>query len=278
VGADTSSWWLNALSATNVPPPSNAGRPESTVVTGLAPETTYSFVLRTFDEVGNVSPFSNVASGATAPEIPIPPQGCAVPGAAPAAFSVALDSAGAVVTWQPNPDSLTTSLHVWRAVGLGGALALYATITDLGATQFQDPSVVPGNTYRYRATWSSDCGDGPATSSETVSIPATTSSPGTSPRGPTLSGSIHAYPNPSTGPIQIAIRVSAATAQPVHLNLYDAMGHLVAFVAETTCAPGTTTIGWPRTTRNGLRVAAGYYEVLGRIGSTKVRERLILLP
>jgi hypothetical protein len=43
----------------SLPPPDVAGSPQTAVVTGLTPETTYWFAIRTFDEVGNGSALSN---------------------------------------------------------------------------------------------------------------------------------------------------------------------------------------------------------------------------
>lgn len=177
VGSNIAAWWDAARSATRLPLPSPPGRTDSVAVSGLAPETTYQFMIRVIDEAGNLSGFSNVASGTTAAEISPPP---------------------------PGPQ-LTES-------GTSG-----------GAT-------------------------------------------------------IHAYPNPSTGPVQIVIDVTASSSQPVRIRLYDLSGRCVADIANGSVSPGNTTVTWPRTTRNGHHVAPGYYEAIGFVGDTKVRERLILLP
>jgi len=59
--------WEAATQATGEPEPQPARSPQSFVVTGLAPGTTYHFALKTADEVPSWSGLSNVVSGATAP-------------------------------------------------------------------------------------------------------------------------------------------------------------------------------------------------------------------
>ena len=55
----------SATEVQGVPQPKSAGSPESLVVTGLSPETTYYFAMKTADEVPNWSDLSNVAQGTT---------------------------------------------------------------------------------------------------------------------------------------------------------------------------------------------------------------------
>jgi hypothetical protein len=54
-----------ATQLTGEPAPSPAGTSESMTVNGLQPGTTYYFAIKTFDQVGNVSPLSNSPSGTT---------------------------------------------------------------------------------------------------------------------------------------------------------------------------------------------------------------------
>lgn len=57
--------WAVATQATGEPLPSPAGSAESMTVTGLVPNTTYYFALRTSDEVPNTSALSNVPPATT---------------------------------------------------------------------------------------------------------------------------------------------------------------------------------------------------------------------
>jgi subtilisin family serine protease len=58
--------WGGAIPVSAEPGPHNAGAAQTFIVTGLLPSTTYYFALRIFDELGNASPLSNVATAATA--------------------------------------------------------------------------------------------------------------------------------------------------------------------------------------------------------------------
>ena len=62
--------WDAATQVAGLPAPSPAGTDESVSVTGLDPNTTYYFAIKTADEAANWSALSNVASVATADEIP----------------------------------------------------------------------------------------------------------------------------------------------------------------------------------------------------------------
>lgn len=65
IGIDTAAWWQAAVIIPDMPAPSIPGQTDSVIVAGLDTSTTYYFVVRTSDELGNVSAFSNVASATT---------------------------------------------------------------------------------------------------------------------------------------------------------------------------------------------------------------------
>lgn len=65
VGTDTLSWWNAATRVSGLAAPRPAGSTDSVRVRGLTPLTTYYFILRTADEVPNVSPYSNIGSMTT---------------------------------------------------------------------------------------------------------------------------------------------------------------------------------------------------------------------
>jgi hypothetical protein len=60
--------WELSLSVSEVPSPKPAGSTETFQVTGLNPDTTYYFAIKTGDEIPNWSPISNTASGKTSGE------------------------------------------------------------------------------------------------------------------------------------------------------------------------------------------------------------------
>ncbi|GBE37036.1 hypothetical protein BMS3Bbin07_01194 [bacterium BMS3Bbin07] len=57
--------WGSATKVTGEPKPAVAGIPQSMTVTGLAPETTYYFAIKTSDEMPNISDISNISSNST---------------------------------------------------------------------------------------------------------------------------------------------------------------------------------------------------------------------
>jgi hypothetical protein len=64
-GTDTLSWWNSATQVSGEPSPGISGTTDSMTVRGLAPLTTYYFIVRAADEVPNWSGFSNVATKST---------------------------------------------------------------------------------------------------------------------------------------------------------------------------------------------------------------------
>lgn len=62
--------WDSATQAANEPSPQSAGTEESFTVTGLEPNTTYYFAIKTADEMDNWSPISNIAAITTEDTVP----------------------------------------------------------------------------------------------------------------------------------------------------------------------------------------------------------------
>lgn len=265
-GPDTLTWWnaTSTLRASGLPTPATSGQTDSTRVSGLSSGTQYYFIIRAIDDVGNISGFSNVATGATLV--------CNAPGT-PQQFAAVADTGEVNLSWATTSDPLAVSLRIYRGVGTG-ALSLLTTITNFSQTTYRDGSVIAGTTYRYRAAWAATCGDGPSTATLSVTLPGTPPTAGGSTEQPAL----HAYPNPSTGPIQFVVRVPGSSAQAVNLKLYDMSGRWIAQIASGSYPPGESRIDWARRSRSGEAVAVGYYEVLGTVGGSRVRERIVLLP
>jgi hypothetical protein len=267
-GVDTVGWWSGATQVTGEPVPSTAGATDQMVVAGLTQGTTYYFIVRALDEVANVSGFSNVAVGTT--------QSCNAPTSAPGNLNAVADTGQVTVTWSGS-DPLAVSLNLYRATGSGAWSATpYRSNLPLSQTSFVDTNVSPGTTYHYRATWMGACEGPPSSPTPPVRTPGT---PGPSPPpGGVEAPSIRVLPNPATNSLRLVINVTAATAQAVTVRLYDMNGRLIATLADGSYPPGSSEVSWGRTGREGERVAPGYYEVLGTVGSERVRERLILLP
>jgi hypothetical protein len=271
-GADLTAWW-NAVPfsqrITLLPPLASAGQLDSTRIAGLSQGTTYYIVLVARDEAANPSNYSNVASGTT--------KSCGAPASTPSSFSADVDPGGVLVTWDAASEPAARSLHIYRAAGSAPAWTLVQSLSTT-ATTYLDSQTAPGTTYRYRATWAGPDIDGvacegPYTPQAVVTVPGPLA--GSSPIG---SGTLHAYPNPASDRVQVAINVTASAPLAVRLRVFDLSGRWLATVAEGTFPPGKSVITWNRTGRTGLKVAPGYYELIGTIGSSRARERLVLLP
>jgi hypothetical protein len=269
VGIDTTSWW-NGIPAGNRitlgPPLAPAGATDSTTVSGLTSGTTYYFILRALDEVANISGYSNVAAGTT--------QSCSPPASAPGQFAASADTGEVLVSWNPTTDPLAVSLHLYRSTGTSGPWTLLSNVA-LGTNSYTDLAVAPGTAYRYRAAWMGAACEGPFTATQTVTTPGT---PGPAPTASVPSPSIHVYPNPASGPVRIVIDVTGTSPQTAYIRLFDLNGHWIATLADGTYPPGTSEVVWNRVARSGGTVGPGFYQLLGTVGSTRVSDRLVLVP
>lgn len=257
------SWWNTATQASGLPTPAPSGAAESFEVMGLTPATQYYFVIRAVDDGGLISDYSNIAAGLTLP--------CDAPTQAPQAFQAAEDAGDVLLSWAGTSDPLAESIHVYRATT--GAFQLVATLASTELS-YRDTNVNPGTTYRYRAAWAASCGDGPSTAEASVTLSGTPPPSAAASTTPEL----HAYPNPSSGPVDFVLTVRGAATVSVRVRLFDLTGRWIADILDGSYAPGSTRITWPRTSREGRTVAPGYYEVIGTVGSERVRERIVLLP
>lgn len=273
--ATAAAWWSAAapLPASRLRSPSLAGATDSATVGNLTYGATYYFVMRAGDEAQNWSPLSNVATASL--------PACGAPSAAPQAFQAAEDSGRVRLTWAAATDPAATSLVIYRGPNPATLLPL-ATVTDPSATDYRDTTTGVGQTYYYVAAWAAPCGPGPFTAA--ISITRSGGAPGGGGSGGSgatttaLDHSIHAYPNPSSGSVNVVITVDGTQSVPARIRVFDMSGRWIADVASGTFSPGKHTVTWQRQNRNGQPVAPGYYEVLGTIGSVSVRERIVLLP
>ena len=71
-GTDTTTWWNGATQVSGEPFPANPGQIDSMRVRGLAPVTTYYFMIRTGDEVPNWAGYSNLAQKSTSGDVVAP--------------------------------------------------------------------------------------------------------------------------------------------------------------------------------------------------------------
>ena len=260
-------WWQNlsaAVPASALPTPSQPGVIDSAVVGGLAYGATYYFIIRSVDAAGNWSPYSNVAAVTLAP--------CDAPTSTPPQPALQNDSLGVLVSWTPPQDPLASYAEVYR--GSSPTRLAFVGRMPAGDGEYRDAAVRKGTTYYYAIAWAATCGTGVVGSASSIAVPY----PSTAPAAKAPASSMLVYPNPAPGPLTMRFQINGTSPQPVRIRLYDMNGRWVADLADQTLATGQTDLTWDRQTRGGDRAAPGYYEAIGTIGGSRVRERLVLLP
>lgn len=257
-------WWsTQSADVPNMPNPSVSGRVDNVVVGGLSYGATYYFIIRSADDAQNWSSYSNVAMVTLAP--------CDAPTTTPGAPQAQMESTGVLLTWDPPQDVLATSVEIYRGPS-ASQLALIGSVSA-GEGSYHDAGVQVGSSYVYSLAWAASCGNGALSPTTAITIPRPPAAPPT-PTG----GRLSVYPNPASGPPTFRFQIQGTQPQPVRVRLYDMTGHWIADLADGTYSAGETLLTWNRQTRGGDSAAPGYYEALGTIGSTRVRERLVLLP
>lgn len=158
---DDETKWNAAMPVNGEPGPHTAGQNESFTVSGLSPETTYFFVIKTADEVPNWSALSNSANGTTiASPSPPPPPGESSPitGTSPGmmigpgmvfpalGFNLSTEDGGTLVSIRVNilipsgsPFAPATGLAPLAANDGMSGLALYKDNKSAGAFGQPDP-------------------------------------------------------------------------------------------------------------------------------------------
>lgn len=148
--------WASATGATGEPTPQVAGSSESFVVGGLNPNTTYYFVLKTSDEVPNISSISNAPSGTTTEVADIN---------APVISDVAasgITNIGVTITWATD-EPATSQVEYGTSTGYGQTTALDANLVTSHVVSWTTLSAA--TTYHYRVR-SKDAADNEAISGD----------------------------------------------------------------------------------------------------------------
>ncbi len=136
--------WTSATEASGEPVPAPAGISQAFTVNGLEVGTTYYFALKTSDETNNLSPISNVPSGATATTILTAP-------AAPSNLrAVAVSTREIDLSWKDNANN-EDGFKLERSTN--GVTFVQIGAPGLNVTNAADQGLPPGsiNYYRVRA-------------------------------------------------------------------------------------------------------------------------------
>jgi len=134
--------WDAAIQVSGEPSPQAAGNTETYTVTGLDPEQTYYFAVRTADEVPNWSGISNIAGGTTGAEATVPDPPLLVSpndGATDLSQPVTLD-------WSPSGDADQYQLQV----DSNAAFASLICDSSMIATDCEVTDLADGYTYFWR--------------------------------------------------------------------------------------------------------------------------------
>lgn len=259
-GADTLSWWSAATAVAGMPAPGPSGSRESFLVDGLAPDATYYFVLRTADEVPNVSGFSNVAIRQTT-------TGGDSTLATPQGFSARVAANGVALDWQPVTTGAAIAYRLYRRTLPGTARMLLATL-PLTDAAFSDTTVTGGLSYEYSLAAFDGSREGPPALA-TISVPDDLLAEETP---------LHGYPNPARGHVTIRFDIRAADGGHVRLVVFDLTGRRICTLYDGPLPAGPHSIEWACRSDHGNSVAPGVYNLILDAPDGRTRSRLALLP
>jgi chitodextrinase len=249
-GTDSLGWWNDSgtSACSGLPDPSEAGSAESFQVTGLIPETTYYFVLRTADEVPNWSCFSNVAEVTTpARRDSMPPIDETPPGPV-AGLSASVLSEGINLTWMPSPEADVVGYYVYRSITGDDFESLTSAL--IGETHYLDTSLLAGMTYYYRVT-AVDDSDNESPVSEAVVATASSAAPA-------VTQLLAPFPAPCVDHVVLRYEVTQLSTSGF-LRIFDINGRLVRTLQEGTMEQGQYSVVWNLREDNGRAISPGVY-------------------
>ncbi len=261
-GTDTTSWWNGATPVGSLSRPKVAGSSEAFTVAGLDSGMTYYFIIRTADEVPNVSAFSNisvrVAQGSTFYTL-----------ATPQGFRAQATPTSITLIWKASPSDAGTEYHMYRT-GPGDTSPQLLQILPLATTSWTDSTVSAGLSYEYRlATYGGGQEGTPAILQVTAASEA----------GPGVDV-VQAYPNPARDHVTLRFTIggSGSTSARSRIALFDLTGHRIRELLNEVLPPGEHTLTWNCLSSTGERVAPGVYSAILDGPSGRVVAQLAILP
>ncbi len=263
VVADTAGWWTSATSVGPMPAPLPPGTRESFVVSGLAPGSIYYFVVRTSDEVPNVSGFSDVA-------VKQAPDSGTVALGTPRGFTASLVPGGVLLTWSGVPaGGSELGYHLDRSTEGSTSMTFLATL-PMTALSWTDSTVVGGTSYGFSlATFGTSAEGIPATARIVVPNDILQSD----------TPVVHGYPNPARDQVTFRLFIDGpAATTPTRINIFDLTGHRICQLVNRVLAPGEHAFPWACRSDGGARVAPGLYNVIADAPSGRTVTRLAIVP
>ena len=279
--AITSGTWDSATQCTDEPPPSSAGTIQTFTVTGLSPNTTYWFALKTSDEASNWSGISNSPSGTT--------QEGTVQTMHISAIDMSLKETGPNVSAIATVTIVDSSGAAVFEVAVSGHWSDATSDTDAGTTdasgqvslnsdKLKNPA--PGTTFTFtvdnveKAGWTYDSSANVETS-DSITVPSAAPAIGAY---TTALG--NAFPTPANPETWIPFTLSKT--EHVVINIYNVTGRLVrrlnlgqkpagAYVSKEKA------IYWDGRNTNGERISSGVYFYLMEAGSFRETKKMLII-
>lgn len=226
----------------------------SFVATGLAPSTTYHFVVRVFDRAGNVD--ANVVEvSATTTGDTTPPLFAGISGAATAS------SSSIALAWAPAADDITPAAalvyDVYRSTAAGGqSFAAPSYTTAPGATGLVATGLVPATTYHFVVRARDAAGNADSNTVERSAVTGADDVP------PVFAGASGAAATGTPGELQVSWAAAADQVTPAAQLSYlvfaaTTSGGQAFFAPTAQSAPGATSI-----TLTGLQAGTPYFVVV----------------
>jgi len=272
--------WEAAIQCTDEPPPSPAGTGESFTVTGLSPNTTYYFALKTADEVPNWSGISNSPSGTT--------QEGTVQTMHVFDIDMSLKEAG------PNVNAVATVTIVDASDALVSGATVYGywsdatTDTDSGTTdasgqvsldsdKLRNPA--PGTTFTFtvdnvvKAGWTYN----PSANVETSDFIIV---PSAAPAAAYTNSLGNVFPCPANPETWIPFTLSQT--ENVVIKIYNATGRLVRTLnlgqkSAGAYASKEKAVYWDGRNTTGEKVSSGIYFYLMEAGSFRDAKKMLII-
>jgi hypothetical protein len=222
---------------------------------------TYYFVLRTADEVPNLSAFSNVRV-----------RNVGAPGeslSTPTGFTAQAVVGGVDLAWVEPTTGAGSGYHLYRRDS-NKPDTLLATL-GVATTQFRDDTALGGVAYEYRLMTYQDVRESaPAVAS--VGVPTDRLSLATT--------SVRGYPNPARDHVSVRFNVAAPSGSTGHVRvvIYDLTGRRISKLFEGELPSGEQTLAWACRSDGGSAVAPGLYNVILDSPSGRSVTQLAIVP
>jgi len=229
------------------------------IASSLAPQTTYTFEVRSRDD--GTPPLASqwVPSNPATTFPPVLPP--------PTEPVSAFEEDRIVLEWPESEDTRVVGYHVYRLREGGSPVRL--TLAPVPDTRFEDDAFEEGSGYFYWVT-AVDSEEQESPPSDEVWIRAT-------PNIPPRAFVEKAFPSPIRD--QVTFRLGIPETGPgrggavVSVDLYDLAGKKIGRVLEETLAPGMRELTW-RMPRNEAKLVPGFYLAVVRAGREKLIERI----